>query len=621
MQINLSTNLPTAQGEAFAKSSDAADTDTGTASTFFAQMGQILNPNDEDTNPQEYGKPSDAAKNTTAQDPVSLLLGAALMTSQPAETIPDPAQKLSGTNSKAGLTSVGADTETAAGPVKKNPNDSISPAIVDCLAAQVLSAAMGDASAAVPADAGPSENALAAVANAETVSQEKTGASQNSGAGQASPKDIFGNAAMAIVNPSISGDSVQTENVCAAAMQPEAQESSAIDPSSTKNVFSSLMAAANSQEIKSDDSNSSESMQPLSNPKADAGTGNSAENTNPGFGVQKKSAPANGLTSATAEGQGIRRSGSASTKAAQEALESADRYAVSSAKSQTEATGNAGGKTGLNSTIQDAGAASKSEASQDSALQNEFSKPTDFKKQESVADSGTGNANTGDSNESQGQSREESASRSVQTIKSESSQTGFAQIRTFSEERQQDGHSAYAFNSTRTAETPSPAGESAAQASAAQPREFILQVADQIRVQLRDGKEGIRIQLKPDSLGRLEIRAETTLNGITARITTESSNVKSYLENNLQSLQQTLQDQGLKVDRIHIVVQDAFDSQSPSGYSAQFGHAGSGQNGREQQQGHSNPSGSSSAAPTDEMTIDSATWFSLNPNSRFYTVA
>jgi len=85
-------------------------------------------------------------------------------------------------------------------------------------------------------------------------------------------------------------------------------------------------------------------------------------------------------------------------------------------------------------------------------------------------------------------------------------------------------------------------------------------------------------------------------------------------------LQQTLQDQGLKIDRIHIIFQDASDFQSSSGFSAQFGHAGTGQNGREPKLS-SGESGSSPINPTEEAILDRASWLALNPNNRFYTVA
>jgi flagellar hook-length control protein FliK len=154
----------------------------------------------------------------------------------------------------------------------------------------------------------------------------------------------------------------------------------------------------------------------------------------------------------------------------------------------------------------------------------------------------------------------------------------------------------------------------------AQPKEFILQIAQRIQFQIREGKETIRIQLKPDSLGRIEIRAETTGNGVIARIATESNNVKSYLENNMHMLQQTLQDQGLKVDRIYIVVHDGLDFSTNSGYGAQFGHAGSGHSSSESQRYHG-ISGSMTGDPLEEIPLDATTWVSLNPNIRFHTIA
>jgi flagellar hook-length control protein FliK len=124
----------------------------------------------------------------------------------------------------------------------------------------------------------------------------------------------------------------------------------------------------------------------------------------------------------------------------------------------------------------------------------------------------------------------------------------------------------------------------------------------------------------PDSLGHLEISAENTNNGLSARISTESNAVKSYLENNLQVLQQTLQDLGLKIDRIHIIVQDALSSQSSSDFSAQYGHTGSGQDGRAPKPSSGKP-GSSPANPLDGVVLDATSWLAMNPNNRFHTVA
>jgi flagellar hook-length control protein FliK len=175
-------------------------------------------------------------------------------------------------------------------------------------------------------------------------------------------------------------------------------------------------------------------------------------------------------------------------------------------------------------------------------------------------------------------------------------------------------------NPIRFTQSESPTGVPPASVSNPQSRELIFQLADQIQIQLRDGKGEIRIQLKPDVLGRIEINAAATINGVMARITTESHNVKAYLEHNLQLLQQTLNDQGLRVDRIQVVVQDALDSQTSSGYSSQFGHPGSGRSWRNTD-AFSEASEPLPMGPVEEITVDPLSWLALNPNSRFHTVA
>jgi flagellar hook-length control protein FliK len=174
-------------------------------------------------------------------------------------------------------------------------------------------------------------------------------------------------------------------------------------------------------------------------------------------------------------------------------------------------------------------------------------------------------------------------------------------------------------SNTRVIESNTPIASSAVPSGAPQTRNLIDQLAERIQIQVREGKGEIRIQLKPDNLGRMEIRAETTSSGVMARITTESGSVKSFLENNMHLLHQTLQDQGLKVDRIHVVVQDGFESSALSGHAKQFGHAGS--NGHEKESGSSSKAMISAANPVDEITVDPTIWISANPDARFHRIA
>jgi hypothetical protein len=220
----------------------------------------------------------------------------------------------------------------------------------------------------------------------------------------------------------------------------------------------------------------------------------------------------------------------------------------------------------------------------------------------------------------QSQLAEKFSSWTAYQAKPDSDQPIFRNLQMRSSENTSQTQSAFAASVTRYAESGSPSN--AAQSASAAPRspEFVFHLAEQIRIQLREGKGEIRIQLRPENLGRLEIRAETTLTGISARITAESGTVKNYLENNLQLLQQSLQNQDLRIDRIYIVAQDPVDAQFSQGYAAQSGNAGYGQRGKESNANAGSDKSVIYETPS-ETVLDAAAWLAMNPNNRFYTVA
>jgi flagellar hook-length control protein FliK len=139
--------------------------------------------------------------------------------------------------------------------------------------------------------------------------------------------------------------------------------------------------------------------------------------------------------------------------------------------------------------------------------------------------------------------------------------------------------------------------------------DLINELAERIQVLLRDGKGEIRIQLKPEHLGKLEIRAESGGNGVIAHITAESGSVKNYLENNLHVLKQSFQDQGIKIDRIQVNVQDFTDSQPNHGQSTAFGQAGSG-NQNDESPKHARSVDFGKINPTEEISVDSLNFIS-----------
>ncbi len=151
------------------------------------------------------------------------------------------------------------------------------------------------------------------------------------------------------------------------------------------------------------------------------------------------------------------------------------------------------------------------------------------------------------------------------------------------------------------------------------PAELVYQIADRIQSQLQSGQGEVRIQLKPEHLGNLEIKAENGAGGIVARIAAESNSVKQYLESNIHTLQQSLQEQGLKVDRIDVVLQPSLDARQAGTQQQNPNQTGTGSQG-------SNAEGSNSGSRQDsprryEVAIDPTRDVVLGPNSTFHTIA
>ena len=150
---------------------------------------------------------------------------------------------------------------------------------------------------------------------------------------------------------------------------------------------------------------------------------------------------------------------------------------------------------------------------------------------------------------------------------------------------------------------------------------FVFEVAERISAVVAGGHGEVTIQLKPDQFGRMNIVAESCAGGILARITTESASLKQYLESNLPALQQALQDQGLKVERIDVMLQEGLSQQQTlNQWQHNFGHApgghDSGKNARLAAPAQARP-----AEPANEITLDAVILGALHPHSTFHTVA
>lgn len=94
----------------------------------------------------------------------------------------------------------------------------------------------------------------------------------------------------------------------------------------------------------------------------------------------------------------------------------------------------------------------------------------------------------------------------------------------------------------------------------------VLNQVKQASAQLNGGKSEVSIALKPESLGRLNLNLISQRGVLTAQITAESTQVRDMLTRGMDSLRQTLSDQGINVGRIAINVQEPASSNNNSAF-------------------------------------------------------
>ena len=86
-------------------------------------------------------------------------------------------------------------------------------------------------------------------------------------------------------------------------------------------------------------------------------------------------------------------------------------------------------------------------------------------------------------------------------------------------------------------------------------KEVIDQIVKKAELVLKQNVSEIRINLKPEFLGKMTIRIAVEQGLVTARFITENLQVKHLLESNLNTLRQSLESQGIKVERTEVNVQ------------------------------------------------------------------
>ncbi|MBL0701012.1 MAG: flagellar hook-length control protein FliK, partial [Desulfosarcina sp.] len=97
-------------------------------------------------------------------------------------------------------------------------------------------------------------------------------------------------------------------------------------------------------------------------------------------------------------------------------------------------------------------------------------------------------------------------------------------------------------------------GDEPAQKPAA--AEVVSQIIDKAALTLRKGQNEMRISLKPDSLGRLNLKIVTDNHHVMVKIMADNPYVKELIEHNLHHLKAELGSQGLQIDKFDVFVAD-----------------------------------------------------------------
>ncbi|MBE5959935.1 MAG: flagellar hook-length control protein FliK [Lachnospiraceae bacterium] len=120
-------------------------------------------------------------------------------------------------------------------------------------------------------------------------------------------------------------------------------------------------------------------------------------------------------------------------------------------------------------------------------------------------------------------------------------------------------------------------------------KEIARQIIDEIKVAIKPGSTSMELDLNPDHLGKVRLNIESHAGGLTAKFTAESEAARQAIETSIQALREALENQGIKVDKIEVLVSD-------------FSFAGSNQQGEEN--GQSSRGRSRTFRTDEELTAD-----------------
>ena len=89
-----------------------------------------------------------------------------------------------------------------------------------------------------------------------------------------------------------------------------------------------------------------------------------------------------------------------------------------------------------------------------------------------------------------------------------------------------------------------------------QTREIMNRIMDYMRIQLKPGMDQLEMQLHPESLGTVHIQLSSKGGEVTAQFQVQNETVKAAIESQIASLQESLKEQGIKVEAVQVTVEN-----------------------------------------------------------------
>ncbi len=92
-----------------------------------------------------------------------------------------------------------------------------------------------------------------------------------------------------------------------------------------------------------------------------------------------------------------------------------------------------------------------------------------------------------------------------------------------------------------------------------EPKEVVKQIVDQVKFDLSESKNEIKLTLKPEALGEMTMNIEVSKDGIIAKIMVDNYNTKEVIESNIFQLKEGIKDTGMEIKTFEVFVGNGSD--------------------------------------------------------------